>query len=1129
MERRIVSVLFADLVGFTSLSERLDPEDVATVQDAYFSAVRETIGRYGGQLEKFIGDAAMAVFGIPRTRDDDTERAVRAGLALVGAVEQLSARVGLEPGDLALRVGINTGEVVYGEQESDQWRVTGDTVNVAARLQAAAPSGGVVIGEATTLAVAEAVEAEPLGPIDLKGKGVPVRAWLAHAARAHPSREYAMGELKAPILGREDEFEALGRAAARVAGGGSERWVVVAPPGVGKSRLLEEFAHRSSDKRRAQAVRVWRARLRPDVLAPYEPVAQLFASALGAEGWDVMAAGAADRLKELVTGHLRERGATKARSQVVADEVRGVLMPEGADAADGSGTIGAGEREQRFMAWLEALDALASGTPAIWIVEDVHWSGGDLLAFLALAGVQSSGPGRLVLATARPSILERAPEWCRPSEQNNLLHLSPLSAVASEGLVAALVGKGLPSDLVTAVAERSDGNPLFIEELLRTWISVGTLTRNEGGGWALAAPADEVHLPSTVQAIYAAQLDDLSPDARQTARHASVAGRRFPRDALEPLGVLNPDPALDVLTRRALVAGPFADSLLGRSHQFRHALLRDAGYASLARAERARLHLRLARWLEQAAGPRWAEVASVIGNHYRAALEAAPALTKDVGDGVERTEAARLAASWFDRAAAAAVEVAAHDAARTLLRQALDLTPDADLIERASRWQRLGDATAYVADMDVGAAAFETAAELFKQKLSDPKASSAERGEARAGHAGSITALGLVLIQQLRFQEAIAIAETGLETIGPADDLPTAWLRYLRAWGSIAWAPRPEARPDLDAALGLARTHRDRRLELEARFLLLTLQMEEGEIALAESDAVDVEIATLAEENGQWDRACRAWRTRAMIRSEVADDAWNEPLARAAFLAEAHGLTEEIAWNEYSRVEIGLLLGDWDAALESGQQALDLADRNAYHRVQVRTWFALSPIAVARERRDLLGRAFRWFDEHQAIFPPSPYGRFMHAALNCRFAGAGLPAAPVLTEDLLEFWAETPGWPSSYAAMETVIEGWLGAADTELAEKAVERAAAWAEHPTMTEFYGAEVSLLRSRVLQATGQARRSGESARQALAVFRRLRTPWWAGKSIRLLEAIGEASADELLEAEAIERMLEQAGPSR
>src|SRR5688572_15992898 len=226
--RRIVSVLFADLVGFTPLSERLDAEDVATIQDAYFAAVRDTIARYGGVLEKFIGDAAMAAFGAPRARDDDAERAVRAGLALIGAVEQLAARLGLAPGELQLRVGVNSGEVVHATAGPDEGRVTGDTVNTSARLQAAADPNTVLLGELTALAVREAIDLADVGGITLKGKAEPVRASRAVAVRPEPSRDAALGDLRAPILGRADEL-------ARLEAQGTGRMTIIAPPGVGKS------------------------------------------------------------------------------------------------------------------------------------------------------------------------------------------------------------------------------------------------------------------------------------------------------------------------------------------------------------------------------------------------------------------------------------------------------------------------------------------------------------------------------------------------------------------------------------------------------------------------------------------------------------------------------------------------------------------------------------------------------------------------------------------------------------------------------------------------------------------------------------------------------------------------------
>ncbi len=217
VERRIVTVLFADLVGFTTLSEQFDPEDIAVIQDRYFATVRETIGRYGGRLEKFIGDAAMAVFGVPVSRDDDAVRAVRAGLALIGGIQQIGAALGLDEDALRLRVGINTGEAVTAESGPDEGRVTGDTVNTAARLQTAAPPGGVLVGETTALAVAEVAELGEATSLELKGKAEPTNARLVIGLRAEPSREQAMGALRAPTLGRESELESLVAARARVA------------------------------------------------------------------------------------------------------------------------------------------------------------------------------------------------------------------------------------------------------------------------------------------------------------------------------------------------------------------------------------------------------------------------------------------------------------------------------------------------------------------------------------------------------------------------------------------------------------------------------------------------------------------------------------------------------------------------------------------------------------------------------------------------------------------------------------------------------------------------------------------------------------------------------------------------
>ena len=944
LERRIVTVLFADLAGFTALSETLDPEDVATVQEAYFGAVRETVGRYGGRLEKFIGDAAMAVFGLPRARDDDAERAVRASLALTGAIERLGPQLGLDGASLRLRVGVNTGEVVVGGPDA---LATGDVVNVAARLQTAAEPDSVLVGETTALAVADAIELAGLDPIGLKGKAQLTRVWRALAVRPVRSRDHAMGRLHAPLLGRDAELTLLQDALES----GIQRVVLVAPPGVGKTRLTDEFA-------RDVDAAVLRARLRPDVVAPYRPVAQLVTAALVEAGIPLN--------EEVAHRAVRERvRASAARAGVVANALTAVVWPT--RAAEDRGAL-AVDREALFDAWLDGFEALRGERRQLWLVEDVHWAGGDLLAFLERAGTAA----RLVLATARPSLLEQAATWCAERPGVRVHSLAPLSASDAGALVRALTGDVLPAPTVEAIADRSDGNALFIEELLRTWISVGILEAAEGGFRLAVDTAAEVSLPTTVQAIYAAQLDDLPAPARRVARHAAVAGRRFPDDALDPLDVPEPELGLSVLEQRAFVAAGPPDPLLGETHVYRHALLRDAGYASLARAERARLHVALARWLEQTSAERSSEVAEVIGGHYEAAVAAAPRLGRDV----DVPGAARLAALWLERAAGTAIELAAHDAARALLRRALALTSEDALLERARRFELLGRATAFAADMEEGAEAMSAALDLYRT-AGDPGSI------ARTGHA-----LGMIRLQQLQFADALALADELLGEIGE-EDASGALLLVLRA--SAAYALTNDlgrAGPDVDRALAFAVATMDERLELAARQWIVGFHSPDPTTL----DAVDLGRAIeLAYRKRRWEIVTTGHESRALLL--VMTDCAAEATAVIELMEEvatAHGVTEALAWADYVRCEQGVVLGNWAAARDAGIRALDLADRNAYPRVAIRTWMALSPLAHAQRDVALLRRLHSWFEPRKARLPKSPFALLMFDAFELRMADVGL-------------------------------------------------------------------------------------------------------------------------------------------
>ena len=1052
VERRIVSVLFADLVGFTPLSESLDPEDVATVQDAYFSATRETIQRYGGVLEKFIGDAAMAVFGAPRARDDDAERAVRAGLALIGALEQLEARLGMAPRTLQLRVGVNTGEVVHATSGPDAGRVTGDTVNTAARLQTAARPGTVLLGELTALTVAETIATESIGTVELKGKADPVRAWEALGARPQPSRDEALGALRAPMLGRDQELASLRRAVEAAAEGRTAgRIVVVAPPGVGKSRLLAEMGMASM-----ASVTLRTARVRPQATAPYETVAELF---LGAESVS---------LSEALAG----AGVVPARAAVIGDEVQRLADPSLPTA--GGGDDLAAERDARFDAWTTALDALAD-QPELWLIEDVHWAGGDLLAFLEHAEHAPTRQGRLIVATARPSLLETAPDWCETTR----IDLGPLPATDAEALVQALLGAALPAELVAALVERADGTPLFIEELLRTWASIGTLV-HEDGAWRLAVQPESVILPPTVQAIYAAQLDDLPPDARAVARRGSVAGRRIPVDALESLGIEGRD-GLDRLARRAFVRGPLTDPVTGDAFAYRHALLRDAGYASLARAERARLHVAMAGWLEGVAGDRVGVVAEAVAEHYASALESLPALA--VAEMPDRLALTQTAAAWFEHAADAALGLSAPEAAARMLARSIELTAAEATQDQARRRLQHGRVLAATADLQAAIGEMETSLEL---SAGDPVPTAAAAYE-----------LGRAYMQQIRFGEAEQVTGSALERLADAPATARARLQALHAWAVAALGRKDGVLAELDAAWDAAQSSGDPDLEVD---VLVHRTPALGELG----EGSDEEWALLddrARAAGRWEQAAIAGRMRAMQTLDVDLGKGLIGFDAAIELAAAHGLTEQLGWGNSTRCEALWVMGDWDAAIEAGLRAVELAERYSYQRLGFRTWIVLLPIAAARRDAALAARHDRWWESAKDHFPPSPspYGRMLRGAIDVWIARATGQTPPSPSTDLVDAVVDIIN-PHFLSAIETVIETWRAAGVTEAASAAVAAFVQNADASDATTLMRVSAALQRGMM----GERDQSAIAA-EAAADFG---APWWEFRA-RLL--LGEP-ADEL-----------------
>ncbi|MBA3333811.1 MAG: AAA family ATPase [Actinobacteria bacterium] len=1086
IERRVVTVVFCDLAGFTSLSERLDAEDVAIVQNAYFEAVRQAVGRHGGTLEKFIGDAAVAVFGVPTAGEQDAERAVRCGLAVIGAIEQLATRIGLEDGALHVRVGVNTGEaVVHPAPSTGEAMVTGDVVNTAARLQSAAPLNGLLLGPETALAVAHAVDLEPATDLELKGKAQPVRASRAVKLLSEPERERAMGALTAPTIGRAAELSLVADTLEQCVLGASRQLTVIAPPGTGKSRLLDEVAKLAA----ARGAAVRRARVRPDALSVFRPAAELVKHALVSAG-----IGDAEAIRQTLAKRLGNE-----RALVVADELA-ALIGVSEDGADLGGTDA--RRSARFAAWSAGIAAL-DDRPEVWLVEDVHWSGSDYRAFL---GSATDGTGRLIVCTSRPSLLDSDADWISSGE---VLELEPLSQPSTTELVRALVGDALPGELIERLAERSGGNPLFVEELLRSWVGSGLLGRSTSG-WRLARTIDDVELPSTVQSVYAAQLDDLPESARSVIRRASVAGRQFPRDVLGRLGADDGE-GIAALQRRGIVAGPIADDLLGESFVIRHALLRDVGYASLSRAERARLHVRMARWLEEVGADNLDEVAEVIGRHYAASLDSTPTLAPDLGDGLTREVAVVLAAGWFERAGLAALAAAAYEAAASLFERSIGLTSPDLPADRARRLMGLARATAFTADMTTGLQTAETALAVYWDCLRD---GSLSLEDIREDASRAVALVGNILAQQLRFHDVVRLAVESLAELGDRDDAVSARLLLTRIRGAAMIGDEEWQKTEADRAraLEIARRIGDPELELETRMWIVW-----DEPDLDGMRTAWAEIERIAHELRRWPDVAEARRTLAGIC--LPDDLGGTiaGAARLASFAKAHELDEPGAWADYYVSEAEFARGRWDEALAAGLCAVDLAETRSYHRVAARSWFVVVPIAAARGDRATLERAVAWYEP--LGFPETPYGLISRSAVDVLIGQVGLTTGfRVDLERLEPSIAEGGGLPSWFEAVDVVVAEGLARGQLVQARRALEIFAATLERePSSTGTAARE--LLEARIaLAETGAFTVVRECARLLCAHD----LPWLRLKCLRLLVDGGDAEPSELASAQALEQQL-------
>jgi class 3 adenylate cyclase/tetratricopeptide (TPR) repeat protein len=610
-ERRQVTVVFADLSGYTAVAERMDPESVKSLVDRSLRRLGEEVDRYGGRVDKYIGDNVMAVFGAPIAHEDDTERAVRAALGMQHAMTEINERLGETHGvSLALRVGVNTGEVVAGAV-GDGYTVIGDTVNVAARLQSAAQPGSVTVGEGTFKATRQAIEYHPLEPLTLKGKAEPVPAWEAVGVlAAQPARSRTTwGE--APLVGRSDKLELLRSVYDRMERDRRPHLVtVIGQAGVGKSRLRQELERLLSQHEPAPTFREGRCLPYGSgiVYWPLGEVIRAEAGIVDGEG----AEQAWEKLRTSIEGLMdfggQEQTEPPERRAAMIGRLLGIEAP--ADVPQPEGEDPQRMREAFFSSVRSVIEAMARRRPLVLVLEDIHWADHGMLDLIEYLAQWVRGP-LMLLCLARDELLERRARWGGGRHDATSILLEPLSVDETRELVTTLLGSDNgDSDAVAAVAERAGGNPFFAEEMARR-------LADEAGG-------ELFELPETVQSLLAARLDSLEQSERMLVQHAAVVGRTFWEGSLSIGGQSDQATrnALQSLQEKDIIVPDVGVRLEGeREYAFKHVLIRDVAYGMLPRAVRSRKHFDVGRFIEERAGERTDEVVALLAEHYgRAAI-----------------------------------------------------------------------------------------------------------------------------------------------------------------------------------------------------------------------------------------------------------------------------------------------------------------------------------------------------------------------------------------------------------------------------------------------------------------------------------------------------------------------------
>ncbi len=721
-----MSILFADIVGFTPYAEDRDSEDVRETLTRYFDLASEVIARYGGTVEKFIGDAVMAAWGTPTAREDDAERCVRAALELVDAVRSVG------PG-LSARAGVLTGEATVTLGATNQGMVAGDLVNTAARLQSVALPGTVLVGEATHRAASSAIAFEPVGEQVLKGKVAPVPAWRAMRVVAERGGRGRSDTLEAPFVGRDDELRLLKDLFHATEREQRTRLVsVTGIGGIGKSRLTWEFEkyldgivgtvwwHRGRSPSYGEGITFW-------------------------------------ALSEMIRGRAclaetDDERTTRARVAELLDGLsldepeRRWIEPALLTLLGISTGIGA---EQLFGAWRTFFERLAATGPVVLVFEDLHWADGGTLDFIDHLLEWSRAIPLYIVTLARPELIERRADWGAGHRNFTSLYLEPFDEPDMRALLVGLV-PGLPEEAVRAVVARADGIPLYAVETVRMLIVEGRLTANGDGTYRPTGDLTTLAVPETLTALIASRLDSLDPADRSLVLDAAVLGQSFTPAGLAAVSGIDAttlEPRMRGLVRRELFAHETDPRSPERGqYAFVQALIREVAYNTLAKKDRKTRHLAAARYFESLETD---EIAAALAGHYLAARD-------NAADGPEADALAGQARLALRAAAGRAAALGSHEQAEAMYEQAISVTTD---LEDKAEFLQLAGQSASSAGRHLRAEEYLRAAIAVQRTRGD-----------RTGIARATTALGAALLNSFRTVEAIAVLE-------PAD-------REFAAYGS---------------------------------------------------------------------------------------------------------------------------------------------------------------------------------------------------------------------------------------------------------------------------------------------------------------------------------------------------------